>query len=72
MKISVRVKAGARVEKVEKVSGAGFTVFVRAQATEGKANKAVIESLSDYFDLPKSRISILKGQTSKHKIVEIV
>lgn len=72
MRISVRVKAGSRVEKIEKIADTEFTVYVRAQPQEGKANEAVVEALCDYFDLPKSRITIIKGHTSKNKIIEII
>jgi len=69
MKISLKVKANAKQEGIEKISETEFKLFVRAPAHEGRANQAVIELLSDYFSLPKSRISILKGKTSKSKIV---
>jgi len=71
MRIAVKVKPGAKQEKVEKISETEFCVWVRAQAKEGKANQAVIESLRKYFSIPKSRITILKGHSSKHKLIEI-
>jgi uncharacterized protein (TIGR00251 family) len=70
MKISVRVKPNMKEEKVEKVDDV-FTVCVKEPAKEGKANKAVIELLSEYFKVPKSQIVILSGMKSKQKIIEI-
>ncbi|MCX5714268.1 MAG: DUF167 domain-containing protein [Candidatus Omnitrophica bacterium] len=72
MKISVKVKARAREEKVEKIEEGNFRVLVKAEAKEGKANQAVIELLSRYFDIPKSRITILKGHSSKNKILQLI
>ncbi|HNX81796.1 MAG TPA: DUF167 domain-containing protein [Candidatus Omnitrophota bacterium] len=72
MKISVRVKAGSRVEKIEKITETELVVFVKAPPHEGKANEAVVEALSDYFDLSKSRITIVRGHTSRNKIIEII
>jgi uncharacterized protein YggU (UPF0235/DUF167 family) len=37
----------------------------------GKANKAVINLLSIYLKIPKSKIKISKGNTSNKKIIEI-
>lgn len=43
---------------------------VTAQPIENKANKALIEFLSKYFSVPKSKIKITKGLTSKNKTIE--
>lgn len=70
MKISVTVKPRAREEKVEKTDN-GYLVYVREPAEENKANRALREVLSKYFGVSKSKISILSGLKSRHKIVEI-
>jgi uncharacterized protein YggU (UPF0235/DUF167 family) len=49
-----------------------LVVWVRARAAEGKANQALIRVLSDYFKVPPSRISILRGGKSRDKILEII
>lgn len=72
MKISVKVKANAKQEKIEKISDGEFILYVRQPATQGKANSAVIKALSEYFDIAKSRIDIIKGQKNKNKVIEIV
>ncbi|MCX5686518.1 MAG: DUF167 domain-containing protein [Candidatus Omnitrophica bacterium] len=71
MRISVIVKANARENSLVRLSENEFTVRVKAPAKEGKANEAVIELLSGYFGIAKSRINMLKGHTSKKKIVGI-
>lgn len=40
---------------------------ITAQPIENKANKAVVEYLSKLFKIPKTSISIIKGDTSKDK-----
>jgi len=72
MRIRVKVKPGARVEKVEKLSESEYLIWIRDQAKEGKANLGAIKALSDYLDIPKSRITILKGHTSRNKLLEII
>lgn len=72
MKISVRVKTGARENSVKKIDENSFAVSVKARPIEGKANEAVIAVLAEYFDVSKSRIDIVSGHTSKIKCFEIL
>jgi uncharacterized protein YggU (UPF0235/DUF167 family) len=46
-------------------------VFVTAAPADGEANKAVIETLSKALVVPKSRIVIASGSTSRNKSVHI-
>jgi len=71
MKISVKVKPNSKIEKVEKAEGF-WLIYVKEPPQEDKANRAVINLLSAYFKVPKSRISILKGKKSRQKIVGII
>ncbi|MDD5547210.1 MAG: DUF167 domain-containing protein [Candidatus Omnitrophica bacterium] len=71
MKISVKVKAGSSREKVEKTGEGDYSVWVMAKPAGGKANEAVTKALAGHFDIAKSRISLIKGHTSKQKIFEI-
>ncbi len=72
MKISVRVKTNARKNEVQKIYENNYLVSVSVPPVEGKANERVIELLSRYFKRPKRSIVILKGETSKSKIIEIL
>lgn len=44
-------------------------VKVTAQPIENNANKALLEFLSKKFKVPKTKIEILKGDTSKDKTI---
>lgn len=46
-------------------------VHVTATPVDGKANKALIELIADYFNTRKSAVKILKGERSREKIVGI-
>ncbi len=71
MKLFVKVKPKAKKEKVEETSEGHFTVSVTAPAEKGLANDAVIAALAEYFAVPKSRIMIVSGRTSRSKVIEI-
>lgn len=72
MRISVKVRPGARGEKVDKIDENNFIVWVREPADKGQANKGVIRVLAEYFDKPKPLITIKSGHTSSLKIIEIL
>ncbi|MFH0933275.1 MAG: DUF167 domain-containing protein [Nitrospirota bacterium] len=71
MKISVTVKPNAKQEKIEKVGEKDFIVWVKEKPQEGKANQAVIRVVAEYFNVPKSEVILLKGQTAREKVFEI-
>lgn len=69
--ISVAVKPQAKKVSVTQTNAGEYQVSVNAPAHEGKANRAVIQLLSEYFSVPKSKIKIVRGQTARKKIVSI-
>ena len=72
MKIFVKVKPRAKIEKVEKVDERNFTVFVKESPIKGLANQAVTKVLAEYFKVSSSKVKIISGHTSKQKIIEII
>lgn len=71
MKILVKVKPSSKINSIQKLSPTEFLISVKEPAMGGKANRALINSLAEYFKISKGRISILVGQTTKNKIIEI-
>ncbi len=72
MKISVRVKPNARKNEVKELEKNNFLVSVTAPAIDGRANEKLIEVLAEHFGTPKRCVTILRSETSKNKIVEIL
>ena len=72
MKISVRVSANSKKSGVSVEDGGKMLkVRVDAPAVEGKANKRLIEILSQHYGKPKSAFTIRHGLNGRNKIVEI-
>lgn len=69
--ILAEVKPNSQQQKIEKITDSVFKIHVKAPATEGKANKAVIEAVAEYFKVAKSLINIKAGKTSKTKVIII-
>jgi uncharacterized protein (TIGR00251 family) len=71
LELRIRVTPNAKREEVS-TDAAGLTkAFVRAPAIDGRANEALIKLLSKEYGVPKSRISITRGISSRNKTVEI-
>ncbi|USN96264.1 MAG: DUF167 domain-containing protein [Candidatus Nomurabacteria bacterium] len=72
MKITVTVKPGSKKGPlVQPDLLGGYLVYVREPAIEGKANRAVAEMLAKFFDIPKTKVILVRGATSKIKVFEI-
>lgn len=72
MKISVVVHPNSKKERIEKDLLDNLHVYVNQPPLEGKANKAVISTLADYFKITKSNVNLISGAKSKYKLFEIV
>ncbi|UCC39538.1 MAG: DUF167 domain-containing protein [Candidatus Aminicenantes bacterium] len=69
--LTIKVHPRARKRSVEEVKPGEYKVRVLSPPARGEANKEVIETLASHFDLPLSRIKIVRGMKSRHKLVEI-
>jgi uncharacterized protein len=48
-----------------------FAIYVTAIPENGKANDAMLKLLSKHLGIAKSRLAVIKGATSRDKLVEI-
>lgn len=70
-RINLRVIPRARQNKIDVDENGVFRIHITAAPVDGAANVAVMRALSEYFDVPKSQIKIVRGETSRDKIVEV-
>ncbi len=71
MKIIVKVKPGAREDKIEKVDESNYIVYVKEPPIDGRANAALIKLLAEYYDVSPSMIEIISGYMARIKVIEI-
>ena len=71
MRISIIAHPNSKNPRVEKDLMDQLHIYVSAPPLEGKANKAVLEVLAKYYQTPKSRVILIRGEKSKNKIFEI-
>jgi uncharacterized protein len=72
MLINIHVTTNAKEASITKLDETSFEARVDEKAEGGRANKRLLEILSSYFNLPKSRIHIVKGSKSRDKVVEVI
>ncbi len=65
--LSVRAQPRSSRAGIDGILGDAVKVRIRCAPVEGKANKELIETLADEFDLPKSSVVFKSGETSKQK-----
>lgn len=70
MRISVRVIPNAHARSVQLGIDGSLKVHLMAPAKEGKANRELLELLADFYAVPRTSLRIVKGETSRSKIVE--
>ena len=68
MKIQIKVVPNARKESVIETDRV-LVVRVNKVPEKGKANEAVIKLLAKHFGVARSQVKIVRGATSRNKVV---
>lgn len=70
MLLTVRVVPNAKKERLLEEEGR-VKVYLNAPPVEGKANDALIDFLAEHYKVRRSAVRIVRGETSRTKVVEI-
>lgn len=71
MKIPVIVHTNSKQPRTTLYERGCLHVYVKEPPLQGRANKAVIDVLSEYFKVKKYQITLLRGQKSKQKVFRV-
>ena len=69
--LSVRVQPRASANLIDAPLGNELRVKVTAPPVDSAANKALISFLAEELDVPRNRIELIRGRTSRHKQIKI-
>ena len=69
--ITVKAKPGAKRNSISLESQEYLKVSISAPPVDGKANIELVKFFSDIFDIPKSSVQLLRGGSSKNKVVSL-
>ena len=65
--LNVRAQPRSSRSGLDGLLGDAVKVRIRCAPVDGKANKELVETLADAFDLPKGAVVFKSGETSKTK-----
>lgn len=76
LRIAIRVKPGASRTKVGGAYGAddahrALVVCVSARAVDGQATEAALKALAEALGVPRRKVWLMSGATSRDKVVEV-
>jgi uncharacterized protein len=68
---ALRVQPRASRNAIAGVMGDAVKLAITAPPVDGKANQAVVEYLAELFDVAKSSIAIVSGETGRNKLIAV-
>lgn len=69
--LTVKAKPRSKAPGVEEIAPASYRVRVRAAPDRGRANDEIIERLAGHLGVPPSRLTLVRGATSSHKVFRL-
>lgn len=71
MQKRVKVKPNSKQQSVKEETDGSLTIDLKSPPVDGKANEELIKTLAKKFDVPKSKIRIKSGLSSRQKLIEV-
>lgn len=70
----IRVKAFADAKKfhIEETEHQKIRIFVREAAQNNQANKKILASLAEFYEIPQNKLKMISGHQSPNKIIQIL
>lgn len=69
--LSVRVHPGAKRDAVTGLHAGALKIALNAPPVDGKANEALVAFVAERLKLPRARVSLVAGTTSRSKTLRI-
>ena len=69
--LTLHVQPGAARTEVAGLHGDALRVRLAAPPVDGKANSELVRFLAATFDVPQRRVTFVRGETSRRKVVRI-
>ena len=69
--LAIKLQPRASANEIAGPLGNELRVKVTAPPVEAAANEALIQLLAETLDCPRSRVEILRGHTSRHKVIKL-
>jgi uncharacterized protein len=67
--LKVKVQPRASKDEIGEALGDELKIKVTAPPVDAAANEALLRLLADRLDCPRSSVQLVRGQTSRHKVL---
>lgn len=69
--LSVKLQPRASVDEIGEPLGNELRIKVTAPPVDAAANQALVRLLAEKLHCPRNQVQLLRGHTSRHKLVKI-
>src|SRR4051794_22827955 len=69
--LSVKLQPRASVNEIAEPLGNELRIKVTAPPVDAAANEALLRLLAETLDCPRGRVELVRGHTSRHKVVKL-
>ncbi len=69
--LSVKLQPRASADEICQPVGDELRIRVTAPPVDASANRALVRLVAEHLDCPPNRVALVKGQTSRHKVIKI-
>ena len=69
--LAIKLQPRASANEIGEPLGNELRVKVTAPPVDAAANEALIRLLADQLDCPRGRVELVRGHTSRHKVVKV-
>jgi len=67
--LQVRLQPRAGKDEIGQALGEELKIKVTAPPVDAAANEALLQLLADTLDCPRRSVQLVRGQTSRHKVI---
>lgn len=69
--LAIKLQPRASVNEIGEALGNELRIKVTAPPVDAAANQALVRFLAEQLDCPRNQVELIRGQTSRHKLVKI-
>jgi hypothetical protein len=69
--LAVKLQPRASANEIGEPLGNELRIKVTAPPVDAAANEALVRLLAETLDCPRSRVELVRGHTSRHKVVKV-
>ena len=70
--LAIKLQPRASKNEIGEPLGTELRVKVTAPPVDAAANEALVRLLADTLDCPRNRVALVRGHTSRHKVMRII